>query len=300
MHKVDGVSCVEHSSAVDFRFLLSRFAEDATRGRLARWLIVVCALGFVASLAALMILGYGADRWFFVLIVWAVFVFIPLRIWVEALQTVGLRVRQATVDQIAADPRRYERRELLPFLVQHLFVRHATMPRIAKPAQAYKAREAAEAIVGGAGPGGGARMLVEAIRATLAAAELEAVALSASASGPDAGDIQSRWEGARALGALGALIQMLAAAHRDRWGALPPLPELGGRELADYLEAAMDYCDEAALKVDALPWTEPLLRASPHAAGAESVRGTWRAFVNAGTPSPRALQGFLETVLPAR
>jgi len=261
----------------------------------------VCTLGFVASLAALTILGYGADRWFFVLIVWAVFVFIPLRIGIEALQTVGLRIRQATVDQIAADPRRYERPELLPFLVQHFFVRHSTMPRIAKPAHAHKAREAAAAIVGRAGSGGGAaRVIAGVIRATLAAAELEAVALSASASGPDAGDIQSRWEGARALGALGALIQMLAAAHRDRWGALPPLPELGGRELADYIEAAMDFCDEAALKVDALPWTEPLLRASPHAAGAETVRGTWRAFVNAGTPSPRALQGFLETVLPAR
>ncbi|MGH2405695.1 MAG: hypothetical protein ACRDGN_14725, partial [bacterium] len=93
---------------------------------------------------------------------------------------------------------------------------------------------------------------------------------------------------------------VLAALYVDRWGGPPPLPELGDRTLSDYLDAALDYCDEAALKVDALPWTEPLLRWPPNSADAEGVRATWRAFVAAGTPAPRALQAFLGTVLPAR
>ena len=301
MYKVHYVSGVEQSSAVDLRLLLSRFADDASRRALARWLLIACAMGFAASMAALIILGYGTDRWMFVLVVWIVFLYIPLRIAIETLQTVGLRLRDAAMDQIALDPRRYERPEALALLIEQLFIRHATLPRIAKPAHGQKAREAAAAILRRAGSTGvAAERLRAAIRAALAAAEVEAVALSASASGPGADDIQSRWEGARALGALGVLIQVLAAAHRDRWGDLPPAPELNGRSLADYVETVLDYCDEAALNVDALPWTEPLLRSSPRAADAEEIRASWRTFVAAGTPSPRALEGFLTTVLPAR
>ncbi len=285
---------------MDLRLLLGQFADDAARRALARWLIVLCGLGFVASLAALAALGYGTDRWVFVLVVWAVLLFIPLRIAIEALQTVGVRMRETSAARVAADPRRYERAALLSILMERLFIRHVTMPRIAKPAQAHKAREAATAIVWGAGSGGGAApALAGAIRTVLAALQSEAVALSAAASGADAEDIQSRWEGARALGALAALMWLLAAVWADRWGGSPPVPELSGRSLEDYLEAALDYCDEAALKVDALPWTEPLLE-SPQAADAERVRETWRTFVAAGTPAPRALEAFLATVLPAR
>ncbi|MGH2668058.1 MAG: hypothetical protein ACRDH5_02880, partial [bacterium] len=269
-------------------------------------------LGFATSLGVLAALGYGADRWVFVLVVWAVLVFIPLRIAIEALQTVGVRMREAVADRVAADPRRYERPELIPILVRRLFARNVTMPRITTPAQARKAREAASAIMRRAGSAGGsAPALAGAMSATVAAVELEAVALSAAASGAAADDIQSRWEGARALGALAAMIQVLAAAYADRWGGLPSLPGLGDRPLRDYLESALDYCDEAALKVDALPWTEPLLGATSTAADADDVRTAWRAFVNAGTPpghppasgypaAGRALEAFLETVLPAR
>ncbi|HET8678705.1 MAG TPA: hypothetical protein VFM39_01195 [bacterium] len=301
VYKVHYVPGVEQSSAVDIRILLGRFADDASRRALARGLLIVCVIGFAASIAVLAVLGYGTDRWMFVLVVWTVFLFIPLRIAIETLQTVGLRLRDAALEHITSDPRRYDRPEALALLIEHLFIRHATLPRIAKPAQGQKAREAAAAILRRVGSAGGAaEQLRAAIRAALAAAEVEAVALSASASGPGAEDIQSRWEGARALGALGALIQVLTAAHRDRWGDPPSPPELDGRALTEYVEAVLDYCDEAALNVDAVPWTEPLLRSSPHAADAEEIRASWRAFVVAGTPSPRALQGFLTTVLPAR
>jgi hypothetical protein len=286
---------------MDLRLLLSHFADAGTRGALARWLFVVCACGFVASLAALAALGYGLDRWVFVLVVWTVLLFIPLRILIEALPTVGGRMREAVLRRVAADPRRYQRPELLPIVVGGLFARDVTMPRIAKPQQAHKAREAATAILGRTTGGtDAAGVLTGAIRATLAAAAHEAVAISAAATGVASETIQNRWEGARALGALAALIQVLAAAYAERWGGPPALPELGGRPLADYLDAALDYCDEAALQVDALPWTEPPL-ASPLAPGAvEGVRAAWHAFVAAGTPAPRALEAFLATVLPAR
>lgn len=301
VHKVPYVMGVEQGSAVDIRLLLGRFADDASRRALARWLLIACGLGFAASIAALAILGYGTDRWMFVLVVWAVFLYIPLRIAIETLQTVGLRLRDAAMEQITSDPRRYERPEVLAVLLEHLFIRHATLPRIAKPGHGQKAREAAAAILRRAGStDGAAERLRAVIRAALAAAEVEAVALSASASGPRADDIQSRWEGARTLGALGVLIQVLVAVYQDRWSGLPSIPELDGRVLTDYMEAVLDYCDEAALNVDALPWTEPLLRSSPRAADAEQIRASWRAFVAAGTPSPRALQSFLTTVLPAR
>lgn len=301
MYKVLYVIGVEQGSAVDIRLLLGRFADDASRRALARWLLIACGFGFVASIAALAVVGYGTDRWVFVLVVWAVFLYIPLRIAIETLQTVGLRLRDAAMDHIVSDPRRYDRPEALALLIEHLFIRHATLPRIAKPGHGQKAREAAGAILRRAGStGGAAERLRATIRGALAAAEVEAVALSASASGPDADDIQSRWEGARALGALSVLLQVLVAAHKDRWGDFPPVPELDGRSLADYVDALLDYCDEAALNVDALPWTEPLLRSSPRAADAEAIRTSWRAFVVAGTPSPRTLQDFLTTVLPAQ
>ncbi len=288
---------------MNLRLLLSHFADAGTRGAFARGLLVVCVFGFVASLAALAGLGYGLDRWVFVLVVWAVLLFIPLRILIEALGNVGLRMSETVLRRIAADPRRYQRPELLPIVVGGLFAREVTMPRIAKPQQAHKAREAAIAILGrtaGGTDADTADSLAGAIRTSLAAAAHEAVAISAAATGVASETIQDRWEGARALGALVAVIQVLAAAYTERWGGPPALPELGGRPLADYLEAALDYCDEAALQVDALPWTEPPLAPSMDSNAAERVRAAWHAFVAAGTPAPRALEAFLATVLPAR
>jgi hypothetical protein len=296
--KVRSRCAVEQRSAMDLRLFLSRFADAEARKGLARWLIVLCGLGCAATLVALAALGY-ADRWIFVLVVWVVLLFIPLRIGVEALQTVGARMRDVVGERVATDPRRYERSDVLPIIADRLFATRVTMPRIAKPQQSHKAREAAAAILHRTAVGGDtAGRLAGAIRLLLAAAGSEAVALSATATGVAAEDIQARWEGARALSALAALTQVLVAAYAERWGTLPPTPELGDRPLDDYLEAALDYCDEAALKIDALPWTEPPLRDLQEATAIDDVRATWRAFANAGIPAPRALRAFLDAVLP--
>lgn len=285
----------------DFRLPLSHLADAGTRRALARWLLLLCGFGFLASLVVLALLGYGLDRWLFLLVVWAALLFIPLRILIEALQPLGVRMRASVAGHAAADPRRYERPELLPIVVGSLFAREVTMPRIAGPQHAHQARQAATAILGRtAGGVDAAEKLRGAIGASLAAAAHEAVQISAAATGVASDDIQARWEGARALGALAALTQVLAAAYTERWGTPPVLPELEGRSLRDYLDAALDYCDEAALQVDALSWTEPPLVPSMSAGVVEDVRAAWHAFLAAGTPAPRALEAFLATVLPAR
>jgi len=278
--------------------MMSRLADGGVRDALGRYLIVGCIAGFVASLALLQIVGHGLDRWMFVLIIWVVLIFIPLRIAVEALRPFGARMRRRVADNLAGDPRRFERAEMLPIVVGDLAAREVTMPRFTKPEHALKARETAVAILQrtAAGPDAAAT-LHGAIRATLAAAATEAVAVSASATGVAADTIQDRWDGARALGGLTALVALLAAAYRDRWGAPPDLPELDGRPLRDYLDAAFDYCDEAALQVDALPWVEPPLASSLGLQTIDGVRAAWKAFLAAGTPAPRALDAFVSVVV---
>jgi len=285
-------------NALNVRLLASRLAEGGVRDALGRYLLVACVAGFAVSLVLLRMLGYGLDRWVFILIVWAVLIFIPLRIVVEALRPFGARMHRRVADSLVGDPRRFERPELLPIVVGDIAAREVTMPRFTKPEHSLKAREAAVAILRHTmtGPHAAAR-LRDAIRAALAAAATEALAVSASATGVAADPIQARWDGARALGALTALVAVLSASYRDRWGALPDLPELDGRPLRDYLDAAFDYCDEAALQVDALPWTEPPLGSSLDPRAIDDVRAAWRTFLAAGTPSPRALEAMVNVVV---
>lgn len=286
-------------SAPNVRLLASRLAETAVRDTLGRYLLVICVLGVGASLGVLHLLGYGLDRWIFVLIVWAVLVFIPLRIVVEALRPFGARMRRAVAEGLAGDPRRFERPEVLPIVVGDLFMREVTMPRFTKPDHALKMREAAVAILARTASGTDARRRLHgAIGATLAATATEAVAVSAAATGVAADNIQARWDGVRALGGLAALTMILAGAYRERWGAPPDLPELDGRPLRDYLDAAFDYCDEAALQVDALPWTEPPLGASVSPESVDGARAAWKDFLAQSPQTPRALDTLLAVLLP--
>lgn len=280
------------------RLLMSRLADAGARDALGRYVLVVCIAGLVASLAALQILGYGLERWVFVLIVWVVLIFIPLRITVEALRPFGARVRRHVADSLAGDPRRFERVDTLPIVVGDLAVREVTMPRFTKPEHTLKTRETAVAILRRtATRPDAAAILHGAIRTALAAAATEAVAVSASATGTAADNIQARWDGARALGGLAAVVTLLAAAYRDRWGAAPDLPELDGRPLREYLDAAFDYCDEAALEVDALPWVEPPLNSPVDAQTIERVRAAWKTFLAAGTPAAGALEALVDIVI---
>jgi hypothetical protein len=283
---------------MDLRLMISRLADLEARKAAARWLFAACCLGFVISMAGLAASGHGLQRWIFVALFWTVLVFIPLRIALESLQAVGAGMRQKAAERFASDPGRYNKPAVLPFVIRALSDREAVLPRICTPQHAQQAREAAVAIVGAtAGRADAAEDLRRAIRTLLAAAADCAAAVSVSATGEAADNIQARWEGARALGALGALLRILGAAYADRWGLAPDLPELEDRTLGAYLDAVLDYCDEAALQVDTLPWTEPPLKSPMPTAGLEEIRTTWRAFLAAGTPAPRALTAFVRTVL---
>jgi hypothetical protein len=277
---------------------LARLAEGPTRARAARWLLAGCAAGFVLTLGAMQLTGVGLDRWLFALIVWSALVFLPLRIALDASGPLGARALAALRRRVAVDPARYDRPEWLPVVVGELFARRVTMPRITTPVHARKACDAAAAILRGlAGRADAQARLGDAIRLAVAAASAEAVQVSALASGPVAQSIQARWDGARALGTLAALIDLLAAAFADRWGRPPAVPDLAGRPLREFLDAAMEYCDEAALQVDALPWTEPPLPALLAPETVDGVRTAWRAFVAAQPPAAAALQAFVRAVL---
>jgi len=284
---------------VNYRLLFSQLADGSARSALARWLLAACALGYAATVLLMVGLGYGAARAGFALVVWAVLVFIPLRIAVEASGPLAARQRERLAAHAIADPTRYERPALLPFIVRDLFARLVTMPRITTPVHGQKAREAATAILTrAAARPDAADLLRGVIRTALAAASTEAVQVSAAATGVAADNIQARWDSARALGAMSALITVLAAAYDDRYGEPPAIPELAGRALREFLDTAMDYCDEAALRVDALPWTEPALATLVAERTIDEVRASWLSFLSAGIPAPRALEAFLVTVLP--
>ncbi|MDQ7859835.1 MAG: hypothetical protein RB149_13625, partial [Armatimonadota bacterium] len=280
----------------DSRVLLSRLADPGARRAAGRWLLVACAAGFAATLAVLAA-GGRLDRWVFALLAWGALVFVPLRILIEAAETFAARARRAVSAEAAADPRRYERAAYLPFVVAALADRAPPPPRICTPAHARAAAEAAAALLERVHRSGrDAEVHRGALRALVTAVAQSAADVSAAATGGAAGNIQARWEGARALGALSVLTSIVGAAFDDRWGRPADLPELNGRGLDDYLAAALDYCDEAALQVDALPWTEPPL---PAAADARGVVASWQAFLAAGRPAPRALAAFLDALLAA-
>jgi hypothetical protein len=281
------------------RLLLSSLADPETRRSAGRWLLAVCATGFIASLAVLAGLGFGLDRWIFLLLIWTVVIFMPLRILIESAETLGTGARRALARRMAADPRRYEHPSYMPIIIRDLATSTVTLPRICHPRHGRSASEAAVAIISHANRGPVPQdHVLEAIRHLLAATAHEASMVSGSATGAAAQSIQARWEGARALGALGALVTLLSASYTDRWGTLPRIPELGGRRLDAFLAAAMDYSDEAALEVDALPWIEPPLDPTLPAAMLTEIHQAWHAFLAAGLPAPRALQAFVASVLP--
>lgn len=284
---------------MDAHLLLSRLADASARRSTARWLLALCGLGFAASIVVLGATGFGLDRWLFVLLIWAVLVFVPALILIQAAPslTAGLRRRMAA--RIAAHPQRYEIPAYVPVVVQELAARTVTMPRICQPVHGRQAAEAAVAVlIRAAGRPDVPGALRTAMGVLVAAAARATAALSSAATGEAAESIQARWAGARALGALAALTAILAAAYVDRWDQRPRLPELEGESLDDYLASVLDYCDEAALQVDALPWVGPQVASVMPDAALEDVLARWRGYVAAGLPAPRALEAFVAAVLP--
>ncbi|MGH2399504.1 MAG: hypothetical protein ACRDF6_06630, partial [bacterium] len=118
---------------MDLRLILSRLASAETRAAAGRGLAIVCAIGFVLTVIVLVAAGGRADQWFFILLVWALFVYVPLRILLEAAQTLAPGLRRRLVAHASTQSERYASRSGIELMVDGLFEREVVMPRITTP-----------------------------------------------------------------------------------------------------------------------------------------------------------------------
>lgn len=279
---------------VNFRLVLSTLASPSTRESAARWLLALCIAGYLVTLALLLARGAGPQRWFFALLAWALFVYIPVRIVLETLQTVGPAMRRSLADQAAHRPDRYADRGSIELLVERFYRTRVVMPRIARPVEGERARAGATAVL--------VRLirretapLPDVLTRCLATIDSWVHDLGIQFGRDAAGNIQARWAAVRAVTALAALTKVLLAAADDR--REPPLTvDLPGQLADEYLDACLDYCDDLALQIDIVPWTEPPLDLGvpPHITTA--VRERWMRYCGIEPPAVDARTAFAESV----
>jgi len=278
---------------MDLRLLVSTLADARTRGAAGRALAVVTALGVLLTMAVLLASGRGLHRWFFVLLVWALFVYVPLRILLEAAGTLGPALRRRLAAAAAARADRYGTRPQIELMVDGLLDRHVVMPRIATPIQAEKARDGAVAVLVLAGSDDAG--LHRAAGTCLAVVDRWVTTLGRRAV-EEHQSIQDRWGEVRALAAMAAMTQVLLAAYTDRTAT--PF-DLADGQIGDpdaFLEACLAYCDDLALEVDVGPWPEPPLALPLPQGQSEEIRTAWTRFVETGPPALEARTKFV-TVL---
>src|SRR5216117_1966377 len=122
------------------RRLLSTLGDTETRRRAARSLAVLCGIGYALTIVVMAGTGLGLRRWFFALLVWGALIYIPLRILLEAFQTIAPAMRQRLIAQTATRPDRYASRAAIELVVDGLLGRSVIMPRIATPVAGEGAR----------------------------------------------------------------------------------------------------------------------------------------------------------------
>jgi len=276
------------------RFALSNLIKADVRQSAARWLLLLCVFGYGITLSVLFARGSGLRGWLFALFTWSLFVYLPLRILLEAFQSIAPRIRQRLVAQTVGHPDRYATRPSIELLVDRMLEHEVLMPRISTPHQRMKAHDGAVGVLLRVGRKDIASHR-EATARCLAVIDRWMEDLTADAAQP----IQARWANLRALAALAAVGKILLAAYRDRAGAPLVIPHLQPRSLEAYLDACLDYCDELALKIDALPWTEPSLELAPRDATSDVVRRTWVTFAQTEPPALEAREAFLNALMPA-
>jgi hypothetical protein len=279
---------------VNVRLALSTLASPAARTAAARWLLAVCAFGYVLTLTIMVALGGGTQRWFFALLAWGLFVYVPLRILLEAFQTIAPALRRTLVDQSSHRADRYDTRTTIELMVETLYEGSVTMPRIATPVQGVRTRAGAVAILLRVRRQDSAPLAVVLTRC-LATVDVWVRDLGTAAGREASGNIQIRWAGVRAVVGLAALTKVLIAAAADR-GEPPFVTTLDPRLANEYLDACLDYCDDLALQVEALPWTAPALDLEVPAETVTAVRERWREYCNIEPPAVEARRAFAETV----
>ena len=279
------------------RRLLSNLGDAEARRRAARTLIVLCAIGYALTIVVMAGSGAGLRRWFFALLVWGALIYIPLRILLEAFQTIAPTIRQRLIAQTAIRADRYGSRAAIELMVDGPLGRSVIMPRIATPAQHAKAREGAVAILERA-HGDSAEVGTAAVRC-LASVERWMTHLASWSAAQAAGNIQARWADVRALVGLAATTEVLIAAYEDGAGSQLSTGSLGGSAATAYLEACLDFCDQLALDADVVPWTEPGLRLNVDPSLRDQTRAAWKAFSETPSPALEARRAFVDSVLGA-
>lgn len=278
------------------RVILSRLASAEARAAAARVLAFLCAAGLVLTLAVMVATGTGLRRWFFVLLVWALFIYLPLRIMLEGFETIAAGLRRKLIAETAGQAGRYNSRTSVELVVDGLFERAVVMPRITGPAQGAKAREGAVAAllqVGGENAAG----LHRAALGCLATVDRWVTDLSGWSQREAGENIQARWSEVRALAALAALTKVLIAAYEDRSKAPLVIRTADGSRADGYLDSCLDSCDQLALEVDVVPWTEAPLAIEMPAGRSGEIRRAWKTFCETGSPALEARKAFVDVLI---
>src|SRR5206468_3447828 len=176
-----------------------------------------------------------------------------------------------------------------------LLVRSVIMPRNATPVQQAKAREGAVAVLERVG-GRSADIAAAALHG-LAAVERWVTHLASWSQAAAAGNIQARWADVRALVGLAVATEVLIAAYEDGTGNRFAPGSLHGGAAVAYLETCLDFCDQLALDVDTVPWTEPGLRLDADPSLRDQTRAAWKAFSETPSPALAARKAFVDTLL---
>lgn len=276
--------------------LLNTLTDAASRQATTRALGVLCLFGYLATLARMAVSGAGLQRWFFALLVWGVLVYIPLRIGLEAVYALAPALRKKVIARTATRGDRYARRETIEWVVDGLASDVLVMPRIATPAQHRKVKDGAVAVLARVRADGDAAVAQAALRC-LATVErwISQTASWSAAQAPQ--NIQARWAAIRALAALAGVARVLIAAFEDRSGRAFAAGSAEGARAVPYLDACLDFCDQLALDVDVVPWTEPALSLDVAPSRRDAIRDTWKTYADTLSPAVEARQAFVQAVV---
>jgi len=277
------------------RLLISRLASADVRRSAARALALLTVAGFILTMIVLAASGRALNLWLFVLLVWALFIYIPLRILLEAAQTLAPALRQRLGAEGHRGARRRAIRPEIELTVDTLLELEVVMPRIATPREAGKARDGASAVLVRAGADDGA--LRSAAGDCLAAVDRWVSAMARWAERDTGQNIQARWSEVRALAGLAAMTKVLIAAYEDRAAAAFTQGNGPLSDPAGFLDACLDYCDDLALDVEVRRWDEPALGLPLPEVQAEQIHAAWRTYTETGAPALEARMGFVDTLL---
>lgn len=278
------------------RLVLSRLESAEARASAARLLALLCAAGYILSLGVLFATGTGLDRWLFTLLVWALFIYVPLRILLEAFQTIAPAMRRILVAQASSDPARYQSRASIELMVDSFFERDVLMPRIATPLESLKAKEGSGAVLRAVNQTSAADLETVTIRC-LGTVERWTSDFSdwAQARAPE--NIQARWAGLRSLASFVALSKVLVAAFADQTSGQTDLQSSSWRGAEEFLDGCLDFCDRMALEVDMAPWNEPPLGIRMSSDEAMAIRLAWTTYAQTPPPAIDARNAFVKTLL---